>query len=126
MIKMIRKLDGERIAFVLDTQNTTYVFSVAPSGHLEHLYYGGRVTLNDASECEAFRDKREFEAGNSIVYSKEHPTVLLEDMCLEFSTQGHGDVREPFLELVRTDGSRSTDFLYAYAVIDNENTDITT
>ena len=123
---MIRKLDGERIAFVLDTQNTTYVFSVAPSGHLEHLYYGGRVTLNDASECEAFRDKREFEVGNSIVYSKEHPTVLLEDMCLEFSTQGHGDVREPFLELVRTDGSRSTDFLYASAVIDNESSDFTT
>ena len=123
---MIRKLDGERIAFVLDTQNTTYVFSVAPSGHLEHLYYGGRVTLTDASECEAFRDKREFEAGNSIVYSKQHPTVLLEDMCLEFSTQGHGDVREPFLELVRADGSRSTDFLYASSVIDNEPSDFTT
>ena len=123
---MIRKLSGERAAFVLDTENTTYVFAVSPSGHLEHLYYGGRINLNNASDCDVFREKREFEAGNSIVYSKEYPTVLPEDMCLEFSTLGHGDVREPFIELVRADGSRSGDFLYSGYVIDSEPSDFTT
>lgn len=126
VMALIRKLNGERTAFVLDTDHTTYVFSLTPSGHPEHLYYGARITLTEASECEAFRDKREFEMGNSIVYSKEHPTVLLEDMCLEFSTLGHGDVREPFLEVVRQDGSRSADFLYAEDRIDQEASDFMT
>ena len=123
---MIRKLSGEYPAFVLDTENTTYVFSVTPSGHLEHLYYGAGIELNTASECDAFREKREFEAGNSIVYSKEHPTVILEDMCLEFSAPGHGDVREPFLEFVRDDGCRSGDFLYEDFRIDSEPSDFET
>ena len=107
---MIQKLKGDFPIFVLDTARTTYVFAVTPSGHLEHLYYGGRIALSNAADCDVFREKREFETGNSIAYSKEHPTVLLEDMCLEFSAAGHGDVREPFLSLVRADGSRSCDF----------------
>ncbi len=123
---MIRKLSGKRTAFVLDTENTTYAFSVTPSGHLEHLYYGGKINLGSAADCEVFREKREFEAGNSIVYSKEYPTVLLEDMCLEFSAPGHGDVREPFLELVRADGSRSSDFLYSGSQADAEPSDFAT
>ena len=123
---MIRKLNGERPAFVLDTARTTYVFSLSPSGHLEHLYYGGKIALNTAEDCEVFREKREFEVGNSIVYSKEHPTVLLEDMCLEFSALGHGDVREPFIELIRADGSRSADFLYESDAIDDAPSDFTT
>lgn len=123
---MIRKLNGERPAFVLDTERTTYVFALSPSGHLEHLYYGGKIGLTSAEDCEVFREKREFEVGNSIVYSKDHPTVLLEDMCLEFSTPGHGDVREPFLELVRADGSHSGDFLYESDTIDREPSDFAT
>ena len=123
---MIRRLEGERPAFVLDTDNTTYVFSLSPSGHLEHLYYGSKLKVSFAGECEVFREKREFEVGNSIVYSKEHPTVLLEDMCLEFSALGHGDVREPFLEIVRSDGYRSGDFLYSNYRIDCEESDFST
>lgn len=118
---MIRFLDGERPAFVLETKNTSYVFSVTESGHLEHLYYGSKITLNTAADCDAFREKREFELGNSIVYSKDYPKVMLEDMCLEMSSEGHGDVREPFMELVYPDGSRSSDFLYdSYAIDDSE------
>ena len=117
---MIRLLKGSRPAFALDTKSTTYVFAVTESGHLEHLYYGGKIQVESAAECEVFREKREFELGNSIAYSKKHPKVLLEYMCLEMSSQGHGDVREPFLELVYPDGSRSSDFLYDSYSTDNE------
>ncbi len=116
---MIKILSGKRPAFLLETKNTSYVFSVTESGHLEHLYYGGRIPLSSAEDCGVFREKHEFEPGNSIVYSKDYPQVMLEDMCLEMSAQGHGDVREPFLELVLPDGSRSTDFLYDSYTIDN-------
>ncbi len=118
---MIRLLQGDRPAFALETKNTSYVFAVTESGHPEHLYYGGKIPLESAADCEVFREKREFELGNSIVYSKKHPKVLLEDMCLEMSSQGHGDVREPFLELVYPDGSRSSDFLYDSYKIDGED-----
>lgn len=110
---MIRKLNGEFPAFVLDTENTSYIFAPAKSGHLEHLYYGSRVDIDTAEDCKVFREKREFELGNSIVYSKEHSKVLLEDMCLEMSSSGHGDIREPFIEIIHSDGSRSSDFLFS-------------
>ena len=90
---MIQKLNGDYPAFVLMTVHTAYVFAVTPSGHLEHLYYGEKIKLDNAADCDVFREKREFEAGNCIAYSKEHPTVMLEDMCLEFFAPGHGDVR---------------------------------
>lgn len=126
VIQLIKILDGTRPAFVLETKNTTYVFAVTESGHPEHLYYGGRVSLSSVEDCEVFREKREFELGNSIVYSKEYPKTLPEDMCLEMSALGHGDIREPFLELILPDGSRSTNFLYGSFTLNREELDFKT
>ncbi len=123
---MIRQLKGDAPAFVLDTDHTTYVFSVRQSGHLEHLYYGSKVAIDKASDCDVIREKREFELGNVIAYSKEHPTTILEDMCLEMSSGGHGDIREPFLEIVKANGCRSSDFTYAGYEITNQRTPLET
>ena len=43
---MIRQLDN---VFVLDTKHTTYCFQVLESGHLEHLYYGKRLSEENLS-----------------------------------------------------------------------------
>lgn len=126
VINMIRILSGQCPAFILDTENTTYAFSITPSGHPEHLYYGNKLNLSDREECDSLREKREFELGNSIVYSKEYPTELPEDMCLEISSPGHGDIREPFVELVFPDGSRSSDFRYADYLTDDSESDLET
>ena len=123
---MIRRLEGERPAFVLDTKATTYVISVSPSGHAEHLYYGTKIAVSDAAQCDVFREKREFEPGNVIAYSHEFPTTVLEDMCLEISSGGHGDIREPFLELVRENGSRTSDFRFASFTITDSRTPLRT
>ena len=120
---MINKLSGRLPAFVLETDHTSYVFAVTTSGHLEHLYYGERLPLESADDCAVFREKRAFELGNCIVYDKEHPAVLLEDMCLEMSGAGHGDVREPFVSVIHPDGSRSCDFLYESDKIDTAQPD---
>ena len=109
---MIRILNGEPKTFVLETERTSYVFAVTESGHLEHLFYGAKIAVDKPEDCAAFREKREFEIGNAIAYSKLYPKVLLEDMCLEMSSAGHGDIREPFVEVVYPDGSRSSDFLF--------------
>ncbi len=117
---MIRKIEKKKTIFLLDTDHTTYCFAITPSGHAEHLYYGKRISVRSPDEAEALTEKRAFEPGNVIVYSKDAPTEIPEDMCLELSGSGHGDIREPFLEIIRSDGSRTTDFLYTSSEINNE------
>ena len=116
---MIKRIDGGRDTFVLRTDNTAYLMTITPSGHPEHLYYGPAIDADSVDELLPLKQKREFEPGNAIVYSEEHPTTILEDMRLEFSSLGHGDVREPFIELIKPDGSRSCDFTYNSFVIDD-------
>lgn len=120
MIPLIKRITGVRDAFVLETDHTSYIIHIADSGHPLHLYYGQRIAVSEETELEALTEKRAFEIGNSIAYSEQYPTVMLEDMCLEMSAFGHGDIREPFLELIKPDGSRSCDFLFDSAVIDDE------
>lgn len=117
---MIKKLKGAQPSFLLETNHTSYIFAVTASGHLEHLYYGAKTSVSSYDDCAVFREKREFELGNCIVYDKAHPTTLLEDMCLEMSAPGHGDIREPFAEITYPDGSRSVDFVYDSYVMNRE------
>lgn len=116
---MIRRLEGKRIVWILDTDDTSYVLALTPSGHPEHLYYGKKIHIDSADEAAALTQKREFEPGNVIVYSKDHPTEIPEDMCLEISCMGHGDTREPFLETISADGCRSNDFVFVEDNIDD-------
>ena len=95
--------------FVLDTDKTTYAFRVMPTGHLEHLYYGRKIRLDsDDGVAEQF----EFAPGNSSIYDADNKAFSMEDIKLEISAPGKGDVREPSVELVNTDGSRTSDFVY--------------
>lgn len=96
--------------FVLDTGNTTYAFRIMPSGHLEHLCYGRKIHLDDD---DGIKEQYEFAPGNSSVYDEGDPSFSLEDIKLEISFTGKGDVREPFMELVNPDGSRTSDFTYS-------------
>lgn len=111
---MIRKLGN---LFVLDTPNTTYAFSVLPSGHLEHLYYGERINIDSEEEGRILAEKRVCLSGNAVCYSPEYSTLCLEDVRLEMSSHGKGDIREPFVELTHKDGSYTSDFLFADAEI---------
>ncbi len=107
-------------AYALHTPGTSYVFRVTETGHLEHLYYGpalGPVTEGDIS---AMEEKRVFEAGNMISYDESHPYVTPEDLRLEMSASGKGDIREPFLEIVHADGSRTSDFLFEAGEVQND------
>ncbi len=95
--------------FTLETRNTSYIFSVMETGQLEHMYYGHKIhPLNGA----AIKEKHAFAPGNTIAYTNDHGEFTLEDMPLEMSGYGKGDIREPFIELVAADGSSSTDFVY--------------
>lgn len=111
---MIRQFDN---VWVLDTQNTTYVFKVMETGHLEHLYYGKKITIDSLEETDSLTEKHEFAPGNTNTYDNEHTNFTLEDICLEMSSYGKGDIREPFIEVVHADGSSTSDFLFDHAEI---------
>ena len=95
--------------FVLHTVNTTYAMKVLPSGHIEHLYYGRKIRTENA---DGLSEHLEFPAGCTAVPSKEHGNFTLEDVRLEMSSYGKGDVRNPFIVIRNSDGSSTSDFRY--------------
>ena len=95
--------------FILDTGHTTYAMKVTDTGHIEHLYYGRKIHMDDA---DGLSEQHEFAPGTSVVYSHDAGNFSLEDMRLEMSSYGKGDVREAFIEIVNSDGSMTSDFLY--------------
>ncbi len=100
--------------FVLNTSKTTYAFRVMETGHLEHLYYGRKIHLDSD---DGIRELTEFAPGNTNVYNAENGSVSMEDIRLEISAPGKGDVREPSVELINRDGSRTSDFAFkSYAL----------
>jgi alpha-galactosidase len=99
--------------FFIETKDTSYCFRVMPSGHLEHLYYGKKINVSGGFE--PLIEKTEFIGGSQIAYSKEFPAVGLENLCLEMSSYGKGDIREPFVEITHEDGTSTVDFLFKEA-----------
>ena len=59
---MIRIENG---VFSLETQNTSYLFRVTTRGHLEHVYYGARVS---ASDVDALAIKNTIMLGTTVAY----------------------------------------------------------
>ncbi|MBR5991838.1 MAG: alpha-galactosidase, partial [Clostridia bacterium] len=102
---------AENNNFILDTANTTYAFRVTKSGHLEHLYYGRKIAL-DTGDVDCIAEKSQFAPGSTINYTQDDLSFSLEDMCLEMSGYGKGDIREPFVEIVHADGGLTCDFLF--------------
>ncbi|MBR5708866.1 MAG: alpha-galactosidase [Oscillospiraceae bacterium] len=117
---MIRELSSGRPAFALETERTTYAFRMLPTGQPEQLYFGKKITLPDETALDALTEKRAFAPGNSISYDAEHPELSLEDVRLEFSAPGKGDLREPMLETVCSGGVRTGDFVYLSHAVDSE------
>jgi len=111
---MIRRLGN---VFVLDTPNTTYAFGVIPSGQLEHLYYGEKITINTEEEAMLLAEKRLSLPGNTVAYSEEHNYLSLEVIRLEMSGAGKGDIREPFIEVTHADGSYTSDYVFDNAKV---------
>ncbi len=117
--------------FLLQTENISYMFRLTESGHLEHLHFGGSLIskedyarMKDEIDLEskdkeilrktadAIAPKHFFGGGNMNYYSDEHSSIFLEQLCLEHSSFGKGDIREPMVELTYADGSSTVDFTY--------------
>lgn len=111
---------AQKDVFVLQTIHTTYAFYADECGNLIHLYYGTRLELGEPSEqsvqitqlVEALKPRPINQNGCSIIADRNEPNQCLDDVCLEISTRGKGDMREPLVEIKYADGSTSSDFRY--------------
>ena len=101
-------MEKKDLVFQLDTKDTSYVMSVLPDGHLQNIYYGKR--LRNTGNHSALMPKQAFYCW--MVYAREEPVIGLDQQCLEYSSLGRGDYREPAIELTAPDGSFACDFLY--------------
>ena len=103
------------LCFKLDTENTSYIFSVTDKGHLEHIHYGKK--LPDGN-FEALRLKNTIMLGSAVDYDKTE-NYCLDSMLLEYSGIGKGDYRHTPIELIMPDGSFICDFCYdSYEISD--------
>lgn len=82
----------------LKTNDTSYVLAINKYGHLENLYYGAKLALNE--DLSILVNKQTNMQGTTTVYSGEpHDTYSLDFVNLELGTIGKGDYRRPSILL---------------------------
>ena len=104
---MIEINDGRMIH--LKGKNTSYVFRITDTDHLEHIHYGKRLE-HAQEDGRAIIDKNRSRAGLSIALDSTHPTLDLNNMALEASFEGKGDFKSP---LVKIEGRKTLDLRYS-------------
>ena len=106
----------ENKVFSLETANTSYLFRITSRGHLEHVYYGTRVSMADA---EALHLKNTILLGSTVAYDAKDAAYSMETLPQEYSGIGKGDFRHTPMELILADGSFVTDFVYQSHSVSN-------
>ena len=94
------------------------LFYQLPTLHLEHLYFGKKITENDLLETHT---KLTAKAGGTIDYLEEKgKDIPLDMMPLEYSSYGKGDFRLAPILLKMPDQTFVSDFVYhKHEIIDN-------
>ena len=109
---MIRK---SGVFFLLDTRRTTYCFRITEHGFLQHLYYGKRLEVGDAPQV--LVPQASLWPGDASGWRGDGGSICLEDMALEISAPGLGDLREPFATVRTASGGMAADFRFVSAEI---------
>ena len=94
--------------FLLNTENTSYMFKTDRYGHLEHLYYGSKVKIEDA---DALEYKKRICHGDTIVYDKKNDVYSMDSLPQEFASYGTGDFNEASIE-IENKTSNTVDLIY--------------
>ena len=96
--------------FRLDTPNTTYIFRVAPSRHLQHLYYGARV--GEIDDVSFLLEKQGSGQGTSIALDTAEGKLFPDNTCFECSSFARGDYRENMVTVMDGNDSCVCEFLF--------------
>ena len=113
---MIKSAKGK--IFYLATDNSSYMILVREEGYPEHLHYGERLfgedgisdrDLEDAADALA---EKQLDPGGNMIQARSGSPLCLEKLCLEASSFGKGDIREPALHIRFDDGSDTCDLVF--------------
>ena len=94
--------------FHLNTERTSYIMYVNKEGVLTNLHYGGRI--NNVYSVNALIEKTPVLMGSGVSY--EGKSYSLDNICMDYSTVGKGDYREPMAIIYNSDLSYVNDFKY--------------
>jgi alpha-galactosidase len=96
--------------FVLETKSLTYAFYILKTKHLEHVYFGSKISDRDLLSSHV---KLTAKAGSTVDYLEEKgKDIPLDLMPLEYSSYGKGDFKLTPLILKMPDHSYVSDFIY--------------
>ena len=96
--------------FRLDTANTTYIFRVTTTKHLQHLYYGARI--GEIDDVSFLVEKQGSGQGTSIALETKEGKFFPDNTCYECSSVGRGDYRENIVTVSGGNDSVVCEFLY--------------
>ena len=100
----------KNLHFTLQTARSSYVFRVDETRHLEHLYYGQKISAKD--QYYPIYDRHSIPLPAETAFDDDHPSYSLNNLCSEMSSPGKGDYRETSVVIRDTDGSVTHDFRY--------------
>ena len=115
---MIQKEKGY---FVLSTDNSSYIFRVLGTGHLDNVYYGKR--LDDLTGIERLSTSGNLFLATIPYYDEEHQNLFPEIIRSEYPTPLKGEARESALEIEGKRGIESLTLLYdSYRIFKGKST----
>lgn len=95
--------------FHLDTEHTSCVMQIGPSGELRHLYYGASIASGDDLSSFARRRDRAFSPYPESLTANESLNIA----NLEISSFGSGDFHNTAIRLQKQNGSSVTSTVYS-------------
>ncbi|MDF2612740.1 MAG: alpha-galactosidase [Clostridia bacterium] len=100
----------EEKVFHLQTENTSYIFRVSHLGKLENVYYG--KSIKKVKDYRPLFENLANAYPNSIIYNTKDENITLDNLSLEYSSIGKGDLRESACEIWSDIGGFVADFVY--------------
>ncbi len=104
----ITYLEKEK-SFVLQTKDSTYIIGIRKDKYLEHVYYGGKIEEPNVEQLINYTERIGFHANPF-----EGDYFTLDTMRSEYPAYGNTDLRNPAFQVQLENGTRITDFTYAY------------
>lgn len=97
--------------FYLSGKNTSYIFSILPTGHLRHIHYGAIIRPKSVG-IDTMTEENDMWSSWNAVYDFNHPLLAMSNTMLEYSLPGKGDNRTPSAIIRYDEGSYVLDMIY--------------
>lgn len=108
--------NSELKTFYLETENSSYVMRVLDNGTLMHVYYGAKISQDDVSYRNYFRD-RSFSPAIVVEGKRTSMNIIPQ----EYPTYGRGDFRIPAVSVADGEGRRVNNLVYSsHKIVDGK------